>query len=255
MKQKIREAFLAVRQGFSADRVVADPDINECFIERCRQLGLTSSATVLNSALLNARKAGFLADCKTSNRTSFDDEPEYAFASEIAARYLERRSSTTIDAIICSPQDAREFDEVAARIVPGYTALQYRWAGLNLRKERSLAPERMSHIVASEKVELQSLSSLNLESVPANQGLYIFVGSGSMTTLYVGESENLRKRIAKHLEHSDNKGLARWLWEHGTEEVWLEYHLLPPATSLKVRRALEHELIHSRKPVFNVWGK
>jgi excinuclease UvrABC nuclease subunit len=80
--------------------------------------------------------------------------------------------------------------------------------------------------------------------------LYLFLQSRGV--LYIGECQNLRKRIGKHLDHSDNKGLAHWLWEHGTQDMHLEYHVLPAGTAARIRKALEAELIGSRKPVFNV---
>ncbi len=62
----------------------------------------------------------------------------------------------------------------------------------------------------------------------------------------------MRVRIKQHLDHSDRKELARWLWENGTEELRLEIQLLEPDTPTRVRKALEAELIRSRDPVFNV---
>jgi hypothetical protein len=54
------------------------------------------------------------------------------------------------------------------------------------------------------------------------------------------------------LDHSDNKGLARWVWEQGPDELHLEIHVLPDGTPTKVRRALEMEFIRSRESIFNV---
>ena len=209
----------------------------------------------LNIALLNARKGGHLAGCTRSRLTSFSNEDDYAFSSEIAIRFLERRDGTTLDRVICSPQKATEFDELAERLSPGYTSLQYRWAALNLRKRKALKPEQMSYVVASEEVKINRVEDLLIEEITVNQGLYVFTDSGSKKTLYVGEAGNLRNRLRKHLEHSDNRWLARWLWEHGTDEIWVELHELPHSTSKKVRKALEYELIHSRRPEFNVLGR
>ncbi len=74
----------------------------------------------------------------------------------------------------------------------------------------------------------------------------------SSGALYIGEAENLFKRLKKHLDHSDNKGLARWMWEHGMDDVQLEVQVLAAETKTIVRRALETELIRSRLPLFNV---
>jgi hypothetical protein len=68
----------------------------------------------------------------------------------------------------------------------------------------------------------------------------------------VGEAESLRNRIGKHLDHSDNKGFARWMWEQGIDQLFLELQVLDSSISQKVRRALERELIRSRNPHFNI---
>ena len=58
--------------------------------------------------------------------------------------------------------------------------------------------------------------------------------------------------MKKHLDHSDNKELARWLWQNSAADLRLEIQVLAPDTSTRVRKALEAELISSRGPMFNV---
>jgi predicted GIY-YIG superfamily endonuclease len=250
---KTREAFLRVCDGYSADRVIADPVLNERFLHECRQLGLNESPAQLNAHLLNARKSGLLADLSRAKRTSFADEEEYRFASEVAARFIEHRGALTVDQVICDPKIVLEFDALAARIAPGYTPLQYRWAALNLRKSKRLRPESIAQVVPSTSAELGPIDSLDPSRIPSAQGIYIFYSTTA--TLYIGETANLRKRIGKHLDHSDNRGLAHWFWENGFSQVHLEIRVLPEATSQRVRSALERELIMSRKPVFNIQHK
>ena len=50
----------------------------------------------------------------------------------------------------------------------------------------------------------------------------------------------------------DIKAIARHFWEHGTADIHLEIHELQEGTSAKVRRALEAELIESRRATFNI---
>ena len=250
MKNTIRKAFVRSRSGFSPDRVVADPELNSHFLTACRELKLEQPAAELNKFLLNARKAGFLTGLPRSKRTSFQDEDEYRFASEVAARHLQQKCELSLDDIICDPERAKEFDSLAETISPGYTPLQYRWAALNLRKSKQLQPELLSEVLPPEAIDLGPASRLDLRRLPASQGIYVFFGDKA--TLYVGESENLRKRVTKHLDHSDNKGLAHWFWENGFKNVCLEYRVLPSRTSKRVRTALESELIKSRRPLFNV---
>jgi excinuclease UvrABC nuclease subunit len=108
----------------------------------------------------------------------------------------------------------------------------------------------LARVAPPVSVAIHSVKDLELAKIPEDQGLYIFfMATGA---LYVGEAENLFKRLKKHLDHSDNKGLARWMWEHGTDEVHVEIQVLAADTKTLVRRALETELIRSRKPLFNV---
>jgi site-specific DNA-methyltransferase (adenine-specific) len=250
VKHKIRQAFVEARDGYSPDRVVADPELNQRFLNVCRALGLTQPASELNGLLLNARKAGWLAGLSTSKPTAFRDQDEYRYASEVAARYLQQRTGMTLDRILCDPELAIQFDVVAAEIAPGHKPLQYRWAALNLRKSRSLQPELLSQVVAASSVNFGPIDGVDLTKLPVAQGIYIFYGPAA--TLYIGETANLRKRLQKHLDHSDNKELAHWFWTHGHTRVFLEVRILPDDTTQRVRSAMERELIQSRQPLFNI---
>jgi GIY-YIG catalytic domain len=203
----------------------------------------------LNRSLLNLRKQGELRGRK-SKRTSLPDDDQYRFASEMAARFIERRDGISLDAIICDPELAGEFDELAAQLSPGFSSLQYRWAALNLRKKKKLEPELLSRVVQAQTVERYDVCSLDWRQISPQCGLYVFVTADRV--LYVGEAQNLQTRIRKHLDHSDNKELARWLWDHSSPNVVLEVHVLPPTVATRIRRALESELIASRNPIFNV---
>jgi site-specific DNA-methyltransferase (adenine-specific) len=144
VKARIATAFESARQGFSVDRVVADPELNLRFINECRNLGLDAAPSTLNRALLNLRKSGGLRRIK-SRRTLLVDEG-YRFASEMAVRFMERRDGVTLDDIICDPQLAAEFDKLAEALSPGFSPLEYRWAALGLRKISRLSPDLLARI-------------------------------------------------------------------------------------------------------------
>ncbi len=247
LKQSVAAAFKECRAGLSSDRVIADPDLNRQFILCCRQLGRDEAEKQLNATLMNLRKQGLLRGLRSKRRT-FTDTDDYRFAAEIAVRHLERSRGVTLDQILCDPEVARKFDETAARLAPDYSSLKYRWAALGLRKTHQLSPEILSRVIRPESVTLFDVPSMDVTDVPSDQGLYVFFDSRQC--LYVGEATNLQNRIRKHLDHSDNKGLARWIWECGTESLKLE--TLPANTKTAVRKAFELELIRSRNPVFNV---
>jgi site-specific DNA-methyltransferase (adenine-specific) len=246
----MRQAFESVHDGYSADRVVADPDLNKRFLAACQSLGLNLSAGELNRCLFNARKGNLLAGVPTTRRTDFPDLADYQFASEVAVRFLEQRSRVSLDQILCDPELAVEFDALAAQISPGFTSLQYRWAALSLRKQKRLRPELIGHIVTATEVRMIRLDEIKLHELPVEQGIYIFLSRDE--TLYVGECENLRVRIKKHLDHSDIRAVAHHFWQHGTAEILLEIRVLPETTSTRARRAMEAELIASRRARFNI---
>jgi hypothetical protein len=249
VKSKIIAAFEAVRNGNSVDRLVVDPDLNAAFLAECARLELIADAATLNRSLINLRKAGILRGLK-SRSPSLGDDDAYRFAAEMAARHMERCDGVTLDDVLCDPSLAAEFDKLAASIAPGFTPLQYRWSALNLRKQNRLKPELLARVAPPKHVVTVPITGLNLKMIPAEQGLYVFFTRD--TCLYVGEAESLRNRLGKHLDHSDNKGLARWIWESGTAELFLELQILDTSTTQKVRRALECELIRGRRPEFNI---
>jgi hypothetical protein len=249
MRETVREAFLAMRGERSPDVVVADPDLNQQFLRECSARGLSDPPAILNQCLLNLRKSSDLQGIN-SKRISLRNQEDYRFASEIAVRFLERRDQVSLDHILCDPVRAEEFGAIAARLAPGFSLFQYRWAALNLRKRKRLRPELLGKVVRAEPVVTMRAEDVKPEELPVLPGLYLFFGPGRV--LYIGECQNLRKRIGKHLDHSDNKGLAHWLWQHGTPDLHVEYHVLPMGTSVRVRKAMEAELIRSRRPHFNV---
>ena len=56
MRRTVVEAFEAVREGFSVDRVIADPTLNERFISECLRRAPNVAPVELNLLLLNLRK-------------------------------------------------------------------------------------------------------------------------------------------------------------------------------------------------------
>ena len=137
---RIAQAYLEVRGGFSIDRVVADPDLDRRFLRRCRELGLGGTDFDLNWKLFNGRKNKYFSDLPKTRNYTASRKDEFEFSSEIASRYVQEqvrkqgRGDVSLDKIICDPDLAAEFDEIAARLAPGFAALDYRWVALGVRK-------------------------------------------------------------------------------------------------------------------------
>jgi hypothetical protein len=250
MNSAIRDAYIETRSGYSADVVIANPDLNERFIRACRERGVADQPVAINLALLQARKTNRLRGLERSKSLRINDQDDYKYACEIAARFIERRHQVSLDQILCDPKVAAEFDEIAAKICPGYGSFHYRWAALNLRKARKLKPEVGGRLIRPEYCTNQKASEVVVAEIPERAGTYLFYNQ--TCALYVGEACNLYVRLKRHFDHSDNRGLAHWIWAHGTNDLHVEYHVLPEGVSTRQRKALEAELISSRRPIFNI---
>src|SRR5690606_36265563 len=92
--------------------------------------------------------------------------------------------------------------------------------------------------------------------VPDGPGIYLFRDQSGV--LYLGEASRLRRRVLTHLDHSDRKSLARYLWDNDIQDIEIELHSFAspgPCDKLDVRRDYEAELIKSRNPRFNLQGR
>jgi hypothetical protein len=249
----VTAAYIIVHQGFSVDYVVCDDKLDARFIAEARKLLPGESVTALNSALFNARKAGGFP--RSSKRTRFDHS-DYSFASEMAARHLERSRGATLDQTICDPELRHEFDHIAASLVSGVPPLRLRLAALALRKARSLRPEPFGRFSIPKVHLIDACEAIQRpDAIPNSRGVYVILSRRDATVLYVGEASCLRRRVLKHLEHSDRAELARYFWSSGIEDVVIELHDLqndPRSEQVGYRRAYEAELIQSRHPRFNI---
>jgi len=208
LNEGIIEAFRKTSRGYSADRVVADPDLDRAFLAECRRQGLTAEPAIINRTLFRLRKNGKLQSIPTEQRTEFrwEETDDYLFASEIAWRQIHDQSGASIDDILCNPELAAQFDQIAAKFAPGFTSLQYRWAALKLRKVQNAAGSRSAKL---SKVRFpKSWSSQDdeqLKELHGEPGLYMVYGADSKP-LYAGETFDLGKRLSQQFGAKSVKG-------------------------------------------------
>lgn len=251
----ITEAFRKIHHGRSADDVVLDDELNKEFVCACRRAlpGLTDWE--LNWRLLGLRKAGKLGPV-TTVRVRLTDYDDYIHAAEIAARLMEDKHDLTCDRIFCDPHRRAEFDRIAASVAPGYAPYKYRKAALKLRKNRRLPPEPMKRLAAFQRqvtIENASAYEEHPERIPRDPGVYAFLDDTGY--LYIGETHNLHSRLKKHLDHSDSRSLAHYLWKHGAGRIKIQLFVFPKGSEgarAASRRAFEAALIASRAPRFNI---
>jgi predicted GIY-YIG superfamily endonuclease len=250
----VQAAFAEVHDGWSSDEVLVRDDLNRAFIASSRSRLPDAGEAKLNWTLLNLRKAGQL-EANVTKRAPQRHE-DHAHAAEIAARLTYDKYRQSIDRVLCDPTLRLEFDRIALGVTPDASAYQLRKAALSLRKARQLRPELVARVADWSK-QVITLSAEEIvaapQRVPAGPGIYVFRDSRGY--LYIGESEDLRGRVTKHLDHSDRQSLARYLWQEGVAGVTVELHAFDPDSNARykeMRRAYESELIASRRPRFNI---
>jgi site-specific DNA-methyltransferase (adenine-specific) len=209
------EAFRLAHSGFSADRVVADPELNGAFAEVCRRLSLAGEPRTWNSLLFRLRKTGQLAEIESTERTAITWEncDPFLFASEIALQMmLDAQQAKSLDEILCDPQLAEEFDATAARFAPGFSPLEYRWAALKLRKQAKVARSRGGVLVPPSRMGKSTpLAEFKAKEVADKPGVYV-LSAGKSAKLYVGEALNLRERLVRQFgksQHATWKQIAK----------------------------------------------
>ncbi len=223
----IVEAFRLTHGGFSADRVVADPDLNEPFLAACNRLGIVGDPRTWNTLLFRLRKAGKLAHIETSFRTTiqWQDCDEYLFASEIALQsMLDDGKAESFDEILCDPSLAAQFDRFAGRLAPGRRPFEYRWAALRLRKEAKKARTRAAVLRAPKQFDsMIPLDQFDAQQQPESSGVYLLSESPTRR-LYVGETLNLRRRLNLQFDRPQ-----RTEWSRFAKSIFIQ--TLPIANS------------------------
>ncbi len=189
------DAFAVACDGFSADRVVADPELSQIFAKRCQALGLPGDLRDWNHLLFHLRKSGKLAEIKTTRRTelAWEEFDKLSFASEIALRQMIDAGAESLDEILCDPQLAAEFDAIAQKFAPGSPTVAYRLTALKLRKEAKSARTRAQLLKLGRLSKAIEIRELTHSSLPNEGG--IFVVHNDRQQLYVGEALNLRERV------------------------------------------------------------
>jgi site-specific DNA-methyltransferase (adenine-specific) len=240
------EAYRRSHGGYSLDRVVADPELNQKLADACKSMGLPGESRTWNWTLLGLRKAGCLAAFPALRRTelSWEECDPYLFASEIAWRQMIDDGCDSLDTILCDPSVASAFDEVAHRWAPGFKALQYRWAALKLRKSAKLFRSRAKLLTDARLSRLVDLNGSRGNQLPEASGIYV-VMSAQEQPLYAGETTNIRDRISNQFGSRTKK-----LWKTFGEALAAKYFLTSCPHS--TRLAHQRRLIDRHAPLLNL---
>lgn len=254
ISEVVERAFLYTHQGYSTDDVIICDRLNAEFVQVCRRELPLVEEEIFNWRLMSLRKQGKLG--RVTRRRKHENHEDYLHAAEIAARYVYDKYSKTVDRAFCNPELKLTFDVIACEVAPDISSYRLRKAALKLRKNRQLRPELVPRVASWGKRVLSFAADdivANPNLVPRLPGVYIFRDTSGY--LYIGESGNLCLRIRQHLDHSDRKSLAHYLWEKGFKHITIELHVFDAnsdARQKRCRQAYESNLIQVRQPRFNM---
>jgi hypothetical protein len=252
----VRAAYLSIENKCSIDRLLADPDRNARFIQKCWTLGAVSSQSDLNYALLTARKNGLIGrvDVERFHLPREVMDP-YLFAAEVALRILADEESVnhqrriSRDRILCEPTLGRRFLELARTIAPGYSVFEYRWAALTVCKGSNRAvKDSRSALPTFERIgTADSIRPSDLISCPG-----LFWMRYEDTDLYIGHAQNVRTVIDRLLGSSFD-------WMSGGSRMFrvnnhhrIEFAIAPcPGVSSSDREPLKSSFVFQNRPRLN----
>ena len=190
------QAFADCHDGFSSDEVILNDKLNEKFIAVCQQQLPDIEMAKFNWTLINCRKAGKLKRIETSKRNN-KSTTRYRVLAEMVSRSMLDQTQQSIDRIFCARETRNQFNQKALEVDPKADLYLVRKAAFQLRKSRRLKPELITRIADwGREIAKHSIDELKQDPsvVPALPGIYIFHDSSGY--LYIGQSENLRKRLA-----------------------------------------------------------
>ena len=244
----IVKAFAETNEGYSVDRVVADPKLNRAFTRICLESNIAGDPRSWNSLLFRLRKAGKLKSIATSRRTklSWTDCEPFFFASEMAWKIVaEEYGGESLDEILCDPYLSDMFNTHAMLLAPGYSAFEFRWAALKLRKEASNVRHRSASLVPPNRLGRRfDAFDIDLNKVPKRAGAY-FLKTAAGKPIYIGETSNLQTQLAQQFPVSQQH-----IWRVFSDELIVQ--VFPADVTQAGTLAWQSCLVRKFKPWLNI---
>lgn len=257
---KIVKAFARVHRGYSADRLLADPDLDKAFIDACRDLGINEPPAAVNRRLLRIRKATDLPN--RLPRTSVEDPRDlrpFLITAELAFAQIGYRYEASYDDLISDPEIGAAFDALARRMGHEGSAVDYRLAALHLRKNirsRSRAEQReLADLGVEDLIKrweaVGPVAKVPIEDLPDNDGIFALSEPGRY--LYLTRYPDLREGVERFRDPDVLSALKNRFWEPSLKNISLEI-ILPVRNDLSLR-LLELKALEVHRPIFNLLPK
>jgi hypothetical protein len=98
---------------------------------------------------------------------------------------------------------------------------------------------------------LGATASVRASTIPAEQGVYLFRCDDQ--SIFIGETDNLRRRIERHFDTGGQAGLPDWLFDRGSKTMTLGIVPTVGVTPIE-RKIVELGEVYKFRPFFNYVG-
>ena len=202
------DSYQKASGGYPADYLLCHLEMNATFVDLCLKNGIGGSAYLWNRYLLRLRKAGKLPQAtKRADQVSPAEMDRYGFASEVAWRLLSIDYRRTLDDILSSPDFAGKFDGLAKQFGPSdydVSPFEYRRAAISIRKRAHDARETAAEKFAKWMQRKRKLPRIAIDGpLDALEQPGVFVLCCGDIGFFVGESDNMRRRVEQVLSNAN----------------------------------------------------
>jgi len=206
------ESYSKAGDGFPADYILCDKDLNKKFIKACLKRGIGGNAIVWNRLMLQLRKAGKLpGSSRRPPVVSAEELNRYGFASEVAWRLISddfrtpEGASVSLDDILCCPDSAEYFDQIAFEYGPQaetVSSIQYRRAALSIRKmAKNVRAEAANNYRSWARKKLTRIDPVDLDRSSQLENTGVFLLTRQDVGIFAGEATNLKVHLSEMLEN------------------------------------------------------
>jgi hypothetical protein len=253
----ITKAFRETHQGFSVDRVLADPKHTSRFVKRCLELGANAPQVLICRRLLRLRKeGGFVKATKEDNR----DLNPFLIPAELAFAQLTYRFDASYDDLLADPIIGSTFDELVAKIGRIRDTVSYRLAALHLRKNvRSRSKIEAEKLAKFDMSKVEDywrspglLSKVQLDTVPETEG--IFSLREPARYLYLSRYPDLRSGIGLFQDEGVLAAVGNRFWTPSADRISVDFLKKDDLRGVNLR-LFELKALEKHHPLLNMLPK
>lgn len=246
-EKAVIESYEKTAQGYPSDYLLCDKELNKSFIDECLKRGIGGNAYVWNHYMMNLRKAKKLPkSTKRPERITASELDHYGYASEVAWRLISIDFRKSLDEILCSPDFAEYFDQLARQYGPNDDKLlstDYRRAAISIRKRAKSARTAADLIYESWSKDKPKVVPTEQRLGPAFETPGVFCLMKEQAGIYACESTNIRAQVDALLEipkWQDLEADSVAIWK--LDSRFKDFYALKSAVIRKMRPMLNCEI-------------